>query len=275
MLMKLARRNPSRFTIKQYRILFAALLALGFTGLAGCLPLPSTNIPFPTDTPPPPTASPTPTFVWFPPTVTPTRLSPKGRQVTPTIDPLPSHGAILLSDAFTDSAQWNAGKQPEGRATLDQDELSLVVTQPKGYLYSLLDGSSLSDFYLEVTASPTICRGRDEYGVLLRVASTQDFLRFALLCNGQARLDRSLGGKASSPVPPAPSGAVPPGAPSESRLGVWASGEELRFFANGQFLFSLHDSSLSKGTIGLFARAAGEESVTVNFSDLIVYALTP
>ncbi|MBN1669054.1 MAG: hypothetical protein JW862_18315, partial [Anaerolineales bacterium] len=132
-----------------------------------------------------------------------------------------------------------------------------------------------SDFYLEITASPSLCREADEYGLLLRVSPALDFLRFALLCTGQARLDRYTSGQATSPIPPTVSGVVPPGAPSTSRLGVWAVGKELRFYANGQFLFSARESVLLSGGLGVFARSVSSDTLTVNFSDLSVYSASP
>ncbi|OGO28454.1 MAG: hypothetical protein A2Z16_09405 [Chloroflexi bacterium RBG_16_54_18] len=149
----------------------------------------------------------------------------------------------------------------------------MAVTQPRGFLFSILKDFSEKNYYLEIAANPTICRGKDEYGVLVRVSSSQDFFRFALTCDGHARLDRVLNGQASASVPPVLSAAVPPGAPSRSRLGIWVKGNELRFYVNSQHLFDIRDTSLLEGGLGVFARAGGDDSVTVNFSDLIIYNL--
>ena len=189
------------------------------------------------------------------------------------MEPLPEHGEVIYSDDFSDPSHWRTGNFPEGRISLGVNELSLAVSSPRGYLYSLLQGFSQGDFYLEITANPTICRGNDEFGVLLRASSMQDFFRFALTCDGHARIDRVLKGQASAPIPPSLSGAVPPGAPSRSRLGIWAKGKELRFYANNQHLFHLKDSSMPEGSLGVFARAGTEDSMTVNFSELVIYAL--
>jgi hypothetical protein len=239
--------------------------------LAGCLPQATPLPPLPTDTPLPPTASPTATIVWFPPTATYTPLPPVTPVLTPTLDTRPGYGTAIFSDDFSKPELWALGRTGAGSAALGQSELSLVVTQPRGYLFSLRQETALSDFYLEITASPSICRGADEYGLLVRLVSLQDFLRFGLNCRGEARLDRLSGGDASSPYPPEVSGAVPPGAPSSTRLGVWALGKEVRFYANGQHLFTVSDPVLQVGGLGVYARASGDDSVTVNFSDLDVY----
>jgi hypothetical protein len=132
----------------------------------------------------------------------------------------------------------------------------------------------LSDFYAEIKASPSICRDGDEYGFLLRVSSSLDFYRFSLTCDGQTRVDKFIKGNASSPQPLTMSGAVPPGAPSNSQLAVWAVGKEMRFFANGEHLFTVYEPTLPSGGIGVFARASGEDDVTVSYSNLVVYEAT-
>jgi hypothetical protein len=191
--------------------------------------------------------------------------------VTPTVDVRPQLGELIFSDDFSDPSQWTLGRNAAGSAAMAMNELTLAVSQPKGYLTSLRQDTSLTDFYLEITASPSICRGEDQYGLLLRLTSEIDYYRFALTCDGRTRLDRLYQGNASSPQAPIYSGAVPPGAPSQSRLAVQAIGKELHFFINGQYQFSVRDATLPKGTIGVFARAAGEDVMTVNFSDLSVY----
>jgi len=70
------------------------------------------------------------------------------------------------------------------------------------------------------------------------------------------------------------SGAIPPGAPSNSQLAVWAVGKEMRFFANGEHLFTVYEPTLPSGGIGVFARASGEDDVTVSYSNLVVYEAT-
>lgn len=194
--------------------------------------------------------------------------------VTSTPDLSPIYGEEFFREDFSDPQTWTQGRYPQGIVAPGVNELSLAVNQERGYVSSLLQGVTLEDFYLEITASPSICRGNDEYGLLIRLQSSQDFFRFGLTCDGQARLDRLLGGVASAPQPPTFSGAVPPGAPSISRLGVWALGREMRFYANGQFLFSIRDSSILSGSLGLYVRAAATDAITVNFSDLAIYQVS-
>jgi len=248
----------------------AAWVFLGLVALSACLPLATPLPPLPTDTPAA-SDTPTPTIVWFPPTPTHTSLPVATLPVTPTVDVRPEFGALLFSDDFSQPGQWTLGRFQAGRAAMAMNELTLAVSQPEGYLYSTRQDTSLSDFYLEITASPSICRDQDQYGLLLRLSSDVDYYRFALTCDGRTRLDRIYQGNASAPQALIYSGAVPPGAPSMSRLAVQAIGKEMHFYINGQYQFTIRDPMLPRGTIGVFARADGPDVMTVNFSDLDVY----
>ncbi len=75
-------------------------------------------------------------------------------------------------------------------------------------------------------------------------------------------------------LPAIPSADVPPGAPGEVRLGVWAVGSEFHFFLNDHYQFSVSDRNYSAGAIGVFAHSTGDTPVTVTFSDLEIYDVT-
>ena len=230
----------------------------------------STRQPVWTETPQAtPTFINTPTVIWFPPTATyvplPTTV------VTPTLEIKPDVGEIIFSDSFINPSDWSLNQSANGIVALGQNEISLAISQPDLYLYTLRTTPILDNFYLEVTASPGICIADDEYGVLFRMTPDLGFYRLALTCNGQIRLDRYHKGQASSPQPKIFSGAVPPGAPSSSRLAIWASGKNIIVFVNDQYQFTISDPSLMSGSIGLFIRSSDHTSLSVSFSDLEVY----
>lgn len=146
----------------------------------------------------------------------------------------------------------------------------MVVTQPGGYLYSIRKEPTLSDFFAEITANPRICRGLDQYGLLVRASSDYEFYRYAITCDGRTKLDKWFNGTASSPQHLMYGISIPAGAPSTSRISVLAIGETLHFYANDQFQFTVTDRSLTSGTIGVFAHASGDELMTVIYTDLVV-----
>ena len=219
-----------------------------------------------------PTGTPTPTVVWFPPTPTQTRVVKA--EPTATLELRPGVGDMIFEDNFSsDSNAWLLGQNENGTTAIGLNEITIAIIQPRAYLSSIRSEPTFSDFYAEITASPSLCAGLDEYGLLFRVRSTGDFYRFSLSCNGQVRLDRVVGGTAGSPQPWLVSATVPRGAPSTSRLGVWAHGSDLRFFVNDEYQFAVIDSYHDIGNLGIFARSAGENAVTVSFSELKVYQI--
>jgi hypothetical protein len=231
------------------------------------------ELPAPTPTElPTPTQTPTPTILWFPPTNTPTPFPTL--EITPTPNQRTGLGDILYADDFSTSESWPLTTSPRGNVALGVNELTLTVFEPRASVSSIRQGLVFSNFYLEITAKTSLCSGEDQYGVLLRASSPSDFYRFVLSCDGQTRLDRVVGGTASSPQPWMFTSAVPSAPASTVRLAVWAVGRDMRFFINEQFQFEVSDPKFPSGGIGVFARAAGQTAVTVNFSDLIVYAIT-
>jgi hypothetical protein len=185
----------------------------------------------------------------------------------------PNIGKILLEDDFTDPNAWTLNQSESGSVALGKNELTIAIGETNAYLFSLREEPVFTNYYLEITTETSLCRDLDEYGVLFRVSPTIDYYRFSLSCNGQVRLDRIRGGKASSPQPWLLSGSVPPGAPSISRLGIAAVGTKMSFFVNGQYQFSIQDPLLTTGGVGVFARSTEKMAVTVNFSKLVIYEI--
>jgi hypothetical protein len=177
-------------------------------------------------------------------------------------------GGLIAIDDFTDPGEWNTAVSDEGSASVSRERLTLAV-QPGVSMVSLQREMVLGNFFAEITARPSLCRGADEYGFLVR-ASAASYYRFALTCDGQAHAERISLKERHDLHEPVVSGDVPPGAPGEVRIGVWAAGPELRLFLNGRYQFSFTDRNLSSGTVGVFASAQGGTPVTVTFSDLRV-----
>lgn len=180
---------------------------------------------------------------------------------------------MFFSDTFELPTKWTLLETASDSILVGGNEITLALGRPEGYIFSIHEGALFSNFYAEITASPNLCSGPDEYGMLIRYQSPGNFYRYSLSCDGQVRLDRVYGGIASSPQDKLMSASVPSAAPSSSRLGVWAVGKELRFFINDQFQFTIRDTALPSGAIGIFVRSGGETAVTVSFSDLEVYQI--
>jgi len=245
------------------RIFHIALLLSGFVLLGACLSVDSAA---PTATSQPATAPPTQTIVWFPPSATPTRLAIPTQTGTPEMSP--GIGRITLRDDFSDQDVWDTAASEDASAAISRNRLSLAV-QPGYYMASMRRGVTLSDFYAEITARPSLCRGEDNYGLIVRGVGSS-FYRFVLTCDRQIRAERITGGTKLIIQEPVPSGDAP-GAPGEVRIGLWAVGDEMRLFLNGRYQFGVTEPSFPSGGLGVYVRAAGNTPATVTFYDLKGY----
>ena len=247
--------------MRLFRILF---LPIELLLLVACLPINST---LPTETPAPSqTATPTQTIVWFPPSATPTQIAVPTYTGTPEMNP--GIGGVILEDDFSDEDVWDTAASNNGSAAISRNRLTLTV-QPEYYLSSMRRELPLSDFYAEISARPSLCRGEDSYGIIVRGVGSF-FYRFLLSCNGQVWAERISGGTKLTIYKPVPSGDAP-GAPGEVRIGMWAVGNEMRLFLNGRYQFSVTDPMFQTGALGAFVRSNGDTPVTIMFSDLAVY----
>ena len=241
-----------------------ALFAFCFT-LTACSALDILSAPsqpiYGTETPPP-----SPTIVWFPPSATPTFQLFSTKTATP--EKRPGLGEVTLTDNFSSSLSWNTPVSDEGSASIERNRLTLAI-QPDVYMLSLKNDLVLGNFYAEITAHTGICRGADEYGLLVR-ANAVAYYRFALTCDGHTHAER-ISVYEKHPLQEAIiSGDVPIGAPSEVKIGVWALGTEMRLFLNGRYQFTIDDPNYASGTLGVFAFSASDTTVTISFSDLVV-----
>ena len=218
------------------------------------------------------TATPTATVQWFAPTSTTT---PRTIQV-PTSTPvyLPGVGYTIVTDNFISDAAWDTASANEGSVSVSRNRITIAVKKPEIYLFSLRNEPLLTDFYAEIDAHPTLCKGEDSYGFLFRANNNSSY-RYALACDGTVRLERIKRNNRPRVIQEAiPSGDAPPGSPGDVRLGIWVSDTEMRFFLNGRYQFTATDLNLRIGTIGVFAETAPENSaMTVTFSDLIVQSV--
>ncbi len=258
------------FSHSKIRLIFYTLIALIglIAGLTGCANAADTSVieQSATETP-----LPSPTFVWFPPSATPAPQIFSTQAPTP--EQKPGVGSAIFADDFSSPILWNTAISDQATVDVSRNRLT-IAAQPGIYMLSIRQGVTLGNFYAEITAKPSLCKGKDDYGMLVRAPNNVAYYRFALSCDGTERVER-VSVRIRAPLQSSmPSGDVPPGAPGEVRIGVWAVGSELRFFLNGRYQFSVNDKSYPSGALGVFAHAAGDTPITVTFSDLVVYDVT-
>lgn len=253
------------FAMPRSSLVFLPLIALLLAG--ACASAATTPEPSATSTP---SATQTATTDWFPATATSTALPPV--QGSPTPDMHPGLDEVLLEDDFSDAEAWSTSVDDEASATIENGQLHLSLRQRRAYLISTRTTPRFSDFYAEITAHMHLCRGDDQFGLVLRAGSANHY-RFVISCDGRARVDRLYQGAFSNVVVWQSNSNLPSMAPGSVRLGVWADGQDLRFFVDDVYLFSVTDTLLFNGTLGAFVYTATDADVSVSFSDLVVWSL--
>ena len=245
---------PACYAILAMTLFFTACLPLN--------PIPATETPFPSDTPPP-----TATILWFPASATPTSNSIPTYTGTPEMNP--GIGSPIFTDKFTNGKLWDTVTSDQASAIIKNKQLTLAV-EPGVSITSLRRDLTLKDFYAELTVHIGLCRAKDVYGIILR-ATGNSFYRFNLSCNGVVTMDRVKSGERLPLLEPTASGDVPLGPPGEVEIGVWAVGGEMRLFLNGRFQFSVNERTFPSGAFGVFVQSREDTPVTITFSDLTVY----
>ncbi len=261
----------------------STLLLVFLTACSGLFPAPISS---PKGTPTPTSVSgtetPTATIVWFPPTNTPSAFPTQTILSTP--EQRPGLGELLFADSFDSSAGtgttpqpdlWSTSVASQASATVTRNRLILSISaQGPVSIASLRTQPTLGDFYAEASVKLSLCEGKDQFGMIFRAAPGDNYYRFTVSCDGQARLERSVSGFTSPLLPWQSSGDAPIAAPAEVKLGVWAMGSEMRFFLNDNYQFTVLDPVLHTGTLGFFVYASGAAPITASFSDLSVYSVS-
>jgi hypothetical protein len=207
----------------------------------------------PTGTPPPsptPTITPTPTATL---TFTP-----------PTDDPRQTLGTPTYRTDFPDATNWYLYEDDNVKFDVVDHKFVMTAKLANGYDWYTRTAWKLTKYYLEMTATPDTCSGRDRYGLVVGVPvpayNPAYLVRFS--CDGYYSfgfLDADQ--KFHYLKDWTKSTYIYAGAGQTNRLGFKAEGTKLTFYANGHYLSELDEPSFGEGVFGLVVGSVN----TVNF----------
>lgn len=205
------------------------------------------------------TAGPTPTTE---PSVTPTATITPTPLATPTLgasDPRASLGDPTWEDDFADASDWAIYEDDHVRFEVADDKLAMTAFNADFYNGWLLSWQKDDNFYIDATGTAETCAGRDSFGLMFRAsASDQGYIGylFGISCDGRYSL-RSWDGEVMSKIIDwTPSSALASGSEQTHRLGVWAQGNELNLYAQGELLTTVTDTTHGEGLFGVYISAA-------------------
>jgi hypothetical protein len=259
------------------------------TTIAGTsLPTPDssvTNTPTPTETLPP-TSTPLPTETPLPskspePILGTLLATNEAAQVNPTLnpdDPKAGLGEPDWTDNFDTGDNWPLYNDEHVNMQIKDGSLvmtSLVANRKDPWDSWMVTDKTLSDFYLELSATPGDCSGLDRYGMVIRAnpEATKAYM-FGFSCGGEYSLRLWDGEKLFMLQAWQISQFVNRGSNKPNRLGLLAHAKTFSLYANDKLLTTVEDETFKEGSFGLFSGAVNTDNFTVWF-DQMAYWIIP
>ena len=238
---------------------------------------PQTTAPAETDQPTATEAQPTSTATTAP---SPSPTSPPTATATlPSTDPRAGLGDPTFLDTFSDSGNWPLYDDGHVSFAVNNDRLVMTAFDPNFWEGFILSWPQVSDFYLEMTASPRNCSGADRYGLIARGTAVKpgsySAYNFSVTCDGRfaLRLWDNENSKFTILVDWTESEAIKSGSNQTNRIGLLADGERLSMYANGNLLQEFVDDSYESGRIGVVIGSATTNNFKVDVDEFAYWDL--
>ena len=213
------------------------------------------------------------------PSATPAATTTQTPTASPTLgtsDPRASLGDPTWRDDFADASDWALYEDDHVRLEIADNNLTMTAFNADYYNGWLLSWRRDVNFYIEATGTVETCSGRDSYGLMFRApASDKGYIGylFGISCDGRYSL-RSWDGEVMSNILDwTPSAHLAPGSEQTHRIGVWAQGNELMLYAQGELLTTLTDTTHGDGLFGVFISAAQTPNFTSNIEEFLYWDL--
>jgi hypothetical protein len=263
--------NSVQTEVARQLTVMAAITQSGGTPLA-----PGTNSgPLPGELPTvTPTGSPLPSAT---PTETPSATA------SPTFTPPPEDPRLTLGNPsyrtdFPDGTNWYLYDDSDNTFTVIDHKFVMVAKQANAFDGWTLTAWKLTNYYLEMTAAPDACSGRDRYGLVVGVpypANNPSYL-LKVACDGYfsfGYFDNTVDNKFHYLKDWTKSPFVSAGAGQTNRVGFMAEGTHLSLYVNGHLLADLNEPSFGEGRFGLFVGAVNTPNFTVRVSEVAYWIL--
>lgn len=217
-------------------------------------------------------------------TLTETAAAPPTPSPIPLLPDDPRAGLNLSAPDVRDDfnqALWYVGSD-DATASFAYADGRFQVTDnlADGFLWWSTTARQASDLYVEVTAEVQDCRGKDAYGLAVRVngPGLDQGYTLEIACDGNFQMRRFV--SEQEPVTLlnwTPAAGLVSGPDATNRIGLLVRGIEIQAFANGQVLTAqaIEDDNYSSGILSLFASAAQTPGLTVYFDDLALWSISP
>jgi len=202
------------------------------------------------------------------PDVTP---SPTSSPTPPAGDPRQELGEPDWVDDFSGELRWPLYDDDHVTMEIVDQALEMTALNADGWESWMVAVPRLQDFYLEMTAEPEPCSGRDRFGLLFRAPEPNEGYLFGINCAGEYALRIWDGDEYTVIIDWTPSEHIR--TEGENRIGVMARGASISLFANGNLLTRLTHTAYDRGAFGPFIGAANTGDFTVRITEIAFWEL--
>jgi len=222
-----------------------------------------------------------PTATSEPPSLATSEPTAESTSTPPADDPVKDLGDADARDTLSSSGIWfkNSSSFDNEFATFTAKSGSISALSKKsgGPIWYDYFEKRPADLFLEGKLTAVSCSGNDSYGILLRgqdIGVGPSYF-FAVKCNGNYEFYKfGVPGNISYLVSNKSNAAIKTGSGATNTLGVWASGDTIRLYANGTFLEEVKDNSLSgEGYVGFFIWSVNGAGLSVDLDELAYWGL--
>jgi hypothetical protein len=199
-------------------------------------------------------------------TLTPT-LAGTATPTLPAGDPRAGLGAPAFQDKFSSGSNWPLYEDEHARFEIGEDDLIMTAFNPDYWNSWMLTSPSIANFYLEMEAKIGSCSGLDAYGLMARTKLTDDgavgYL-FGVSCDGRYSLRIWDASEFTKLVNWTVDADLAYGSDQTQRIGLWADGDALKLYVNGNLVTQVNDSTYASGRFGVFVSSAITAGVEVH-----------
>jgi hypothetical protein len=221
-----------------------------------------------------PTGSPLPSST---PTQTPTVTQ------TPSFTPPPDDPRLTLGSPnyrtdFPDATNWYLYEDDNVRFDVVDHKFVMTAKNANSFDGWTLTAWKLTDYYLEMTATPDTCSGRDRYGLVVGSpgpGENPSFL-YKVSCDGYYAFgffNTDIDNKFHYLKDWTKSNYILTGPGQTNRVGFMAQGTHLSLYVNGHLLTDLNEPSFGEGRFGLFVGSVNTVNFVVRVSEVAYWVL--
>jgi hypothetical protein len=211
------------------------------------------------------------------PTVSPT-ASPTLTNTPPADDPALTLGAPSYRTDFPNAANWYLYEDDTVKFDVVDHKFVMTAKNANGYDGWTRTSWKLSNYYLEMTATPGTCSGRDRYGLVVGIPdpayNPNYLLRFS--CDGYFSFgffNSDMDNKFHFLTDWTKSPFINSGSNQTNRVGFKAEGTHLMLYANGHFLTELTVPAFGEGLFGLVVGSVNTPNYVVRVSEVAYWIL--